>query len=267
MTSLTRPFGRLTLAGKLLLPLIAVLVATPIVLGALWLTGFLPWLIQALLDTLGANVEILRFVIATTICLVITVPIAFLVIYFEMKIIALVNLRRGPNRIGPFGSLASVVHGLKVLAKIDIVHVPFKGSGQSVISSLAGEIAANFPSVPTAIPYIKAGKLRGLGVTMAKRTAALPEVPSIAEASALVGAGRNARLLGTRVATAAATSRWSATFRARSVRSSTTVTPGAASASASADRSAPGAGARWRAPSAVTRGPKSVPCGVPKSAS
>ena len=42
--------------------------------------------------------------------------------------------------------------------------------------------AANFPSVPTAIPYIKAGKLRGLGVTMAKRTAALPDVPSIAEA-------------------------------------------------------------------------------------
>lgn len=119
MTSLTRPFGRLTLAGKLLLPLIAVLVATPVVIAALWLTGFLPWLVQALLDTLGANVEILRFVIATTICLVITVPIAFLVIYFEMKIIALVNLRRGPNRIGPFGSLASVVHGLKVLAKED----------------------------------------------------------------------------------------------------------------------------------------------------
>jgi tripartite-type tricarboxylate transporter receptor subunit TctC len=71
---------------------------------------------------------------------------------------------------------------LKVLAKIDIVHVPFKGSGQSVISQLAGEIAANFPSVPTAIPYIKAGKLRGLGVTTAKRTQALPDVPSIAEA-------------------------------------------------------------------------------------
>jgi tripartite-type tricarboxylate transporter receptor subunit TctC len=71
---------------------------------------------------------------------------------------------------------------LKVLAKIDIVHVPFKGSGQSVISLLAGEIGANFPSVPTAIPYIKAGKLRGLGVTTAKRTQALPDVPSIAEA-------------------------------------------------------------------------------------
>jgi tripartite-type tricarboxylate transporter receptor subunit TctC len=71
---------------------------------------------------------------------------------------------------------------LKVLAKIDIVHVPFKGSGQSVISQLAGEIAANFPSVPTAIPYIKANRLRGLGVTTAKRTQALPNVPSIAEA-------------------------------------------------------------------------------------
>ena len=71
---------------------------------------------------------------------------------------------------------------LKTLAKIDIVHVPFKGSGQSIISQLAGEIAANFPSVPTALPYIKASRLRGVGVTTSKRTQALPDVPSIAEA-------------------------------------------------------------------------------------
>jgi tripartite-type tricarboxylate transporter receptor subunit TctC len=70
----------------------------------------------------------------------------------------------------------------KTLAKIDIVHVPFKGSGQSIISQLAGEIAANFPSVPTALPYIKADRLRGLGVTTSKRTQALPDVPSIAQA-------------------------------------------------------------------------------------
>jgi tripartite-type tricarboxylate transporter receptor subunit TctC len=70
----------------------------------------------------------------------------------------------------------------KTLARIDMVHVPFKGSGQSVISQLAGEIAANFPSVPTAMPYIKAGRLRGLGVTTLKRAQALPDVPSIAEA-------------------------------------------------------------------------------------
>ena len=70
----------------------------------------------------------------------------------------------------------------KSLARIDMVHVPFKGSGQSVISQLAGEIAANFPSVPTAMPYVRAGRLRALGVTTLKRAQALPDVPSIAEA-------------------------------------------------------------------------------------
>ena len=48
-----------------------------------------------------------------------TVPTAFLIIYMEMKIIALMNLRIGPDRVGPFGSLLSVVHGLKVLMKED----------------------------------------------------------------------------------------------------------------------------------------------------
>ena len=61
---------------------------------------------------------------------------------------------------------------LKVLARIDIVHVPFKGSGQSVISLLAGEIGANFASLPTAMSYIRAGRLRGLGVTTLKRAQA-----------------------------------------------------------------------------------------------
>ena len=70
----------------------------------------------------------------------------------------------------------------KSLARIDMVHVPFKGSGQSIISQVAGEIAANFPSVPTAMPYVKAGRLRGIGVTTLKRVEVLPFVPSIAEA-------------------------------------------------------------------------------------
>jgi tripartite-type tricarboxylate transporter receptor subunit TctC len=99
--------------------------------------------------------------------------------------IALAKAKPGTITFGSAGQATSPhLSGelLKVLAKIDIVHVPFKGSGQSVISSISGEIAANFPSVPTAIPYIKAGKLRGLGVTTAKRSQALPEVPSIAEA-------------------------------------------------------------------------------------
>jgi NADH-quinone oxidoreductase subunit H len=64
-------------------------------------------------------IEVVRFVAATTILLLITIPTAFLIIYMEMKIIALMNLRIGPDRVGPFGSLLSVVHGLKVLMKED----------------------------------------------------------------------------------------------------------------------------------------------------
>ena len=57
--------------------------------------------------------------VAVTIILLMTIPTAFLIIYMEMKIIALMNLRIGPDRVGPFGSLLSVVHGLKVLMKED----------------------------------------------------------------------------------------------------------------------------------------------------
>ena len=57
--------------------------------------------------------------VAVTIVLLMTIPTAFLIIYMEMKIIALMNLRIGPDRVGPFGSLLSVVHGLKVLMKED----------------------------------------------------------------------------------------------------------------------------------------------------
>jgi NADH-quinone oxidoreductase subunit H len=116
---ITRPWQRLTLLGKILVPLLLVFLAVNIALIALWVSGLLPWLVQASLDTLGANVGILRFLAAATVILLITVPVAFLVIFFEMKIIAFVNLRIGPNRIGPWGTLSSVVHGLKVLAKED----------------------------------------------------------------------------------------------------------------------------------------------------
>jgi NADH-quinone oxidoreductase subunit H len=105
--------------GKIVLPLILVMIGVTVALVVLWMSGILPFLIQWVLDTLGANVGIVRFLIAATIILVVTVPIAFMNIFFEMKVIAFVNLRIGPNRIGPWGTLASVIHGLKVLAKED----------------------------------------------------------------------------------------------------------------------------------------------------
>lgn len=68
------------------------------------------------------------------------------------------------------------------LAGIDIVHVPYKGSGPGVVALVSGEVALFFPSLPSATPHIKAKRVRPLGVTTAKRAEALPDVPSIAEA-------------------------------------------------------------------------------------
>ena len=119
MSVVSRPWNRLSLMGKIVVPLLLVLIAVTVAMVALWVSGILPFLIQGTLDTLGANVGIVRFLIAATIILVVTVPIAFMNIFFEMKVIAFVNLRIGPNRMGPWGTLASVIHGLKVLAKED----------------------------------------------------------------------------------------------------------------------------------------------------
>ena len=85
MSVVTRPWSRLSVLGKVLLPLILALVAVLLALLVLWVSGLLPFLIQWVLDALGANVGIVRFLVAATIILVITVPIAFMNIFFEMK--------------------------------------------------------------------------------------------------------------------------------------------------------------------------------------
>jgi NADH-quinone oxidoreductase subunit H len=72
-----------------------------------------------IVDFLGANIPLVRFFVAATIILLITIPTAFLIIYLELKVIARMNLRIGPNRVGPWGAAMSVIHGLKVLAKED----------------------------------------------------------------------------------------------------------------------------------------------------
>jgi len=72
------------------------------------------------------------------------------------------------------------------LAGVKLTHVPYKGTPQGMNGVLSGEVVFMFPSVPVAIGNVKAGRLRGLGVTSAKRVAWWPEMPSIAE-SALPG--------------------------------------------------------------------------------
>ena len=114
MTAMARTFNRLTLAGKILFTVIPILLVLTIGLGlVVVLLG------NPIVDFLAANLWLVRFVVAATAVLLMSVPTAFLIIYMEMKVIALMNLRIGPDRVGPYGSLLSVVHGLKVLMKED----------------------------------------------------------------------------------------------------------------------------------------------------
>ncbi len=71
---------------------------------------------------------------------------------------------------------------LKSMAGIDMVHIPYKGTSPGVVDLLAGQVTVMTPNVLTALPHIKAGKLRALAVTSAKRSEALPDTPTIAEA-------------------------------------------------------------------------------------
>ncbi|SEK16153.1 MULTISPECIES: tripartite tricarboxylate transporter substrate binding protein [unclassified Variovorax] len=68
------------------------------------------------------------------------------------------------------------------MAKGQMVHVPYKGSGPALVDLLGGQIQAVFSPFVDALPYIKAGKLRALGMTSKRRSPLLPELPAIGEA-------------------------------------------------------------------------------------
>jgi tripartite-type tricarboxylate transporter receptor subunit TctC len=83
----------------------------------------------------------------------------------------------------------------KMLANVNMVHVPYKGSAPMLTDLLAGQVQVAFDNMPSSLPHIQAGTLRALGVTTATRAAALPDVPTVGdtvqgyEASAFFGVG------------------------------------------------------------------------------
>jgi len=78
-----------------------------------------------------------------------------------------------PNHLG--------VEMLKYMTKIDMVHIPYKGTAPAVTDVLAGHVSLMFNSMPTVLPHVRSKRLKGLGVSSAKRSPAAPEIPTIGE--------------------------------------------------------------------------------------
>ncbi len=69
----------------------------------------------------------------------------------------------------------------KMMAGVDMVHVPYRGQGPALTDLLGGQVQVYFAAVPSAFEYIKAGRLRALAVTTAARAAVLPDIPSMSD--------------------------------------------------------------------------------------
>lgn len=81
--------------------------------------------------------------------------------------------------IGSTGHLTGEL--FKIIAGINLIHVPYRGAGPALTDLLAGQISTSFAGLGGSIEYIRTGRLRALAVTTAKRSAALPEVPTVSE--------------------------------------------------------------------------------------
>jgi tripartite-type tricarboxylate transporter receptor subunit TctC len=116
--------------------------------------------------------------------LILTVP-ASLPAKNVRELVALAKAQPGKYSFGSSG-VGGATHVtaelFKALAAIDIVHVPYKGSGQMMADLVGGQVQIAFDQISSSIGFVKSGKLRALGITTAKRSDLLPELPTIAEA-------------------------------------------------------------------------------------
>ena len=101
------------------------------------------------------------------------------------ELVAMAKAKPGKMTYGSAGSGSSphlAAELFKTMAGIDFLHVPYKGSPQILIDVLGGRIDVYFSNAAVALPQVKSGKLKLLGVTGAKREATLPDVPTVSEA-------------------------------------------------------------------------------------
>lgn len=82
---------------------------------------------------------------------------------------------------GPGSTAHLAMELFKLLSKLDIVHIPYKGAGPALADLAGGQTQMMITGISTTLPYIKSGRLRPLGVTSAQRVAVLPEVPPIGD--------------------------------------------------------------------------------------
>jgi len=90
------------------------------------------------------------------------------------------KLTNGSSGNGTTGHLGGEL--FKMMTGVDIVHVPYKGSAQAINDLMAGQIQLMFDNVPSIGPHVKAGRVRGLGVSAPRRAASFPDIPTIEEA-------------------------------------------------------------------------------------
>lgn len=101
------------------------------------------------------------------------------------EFIALARARPGALDYGSSGPGSPPFFAMELLkskAGVNINHIPYKGAGQILTALLSGEVQTSFLIPPLAAQYMQSGRMRGLGVTTARRSTALPELPTLAEA-------------------------------------------------------------------------------------
>jgi tripartite-type tricarboxylate transporter receptor subunit TctC len=82
---------------------------------------------------------------------------------------------------GTLGSPHLAGELFKLMAGVEMVHIPYKGAAAALVDLISGRISMSFASMPSAIPHVRSGRLRALAVTGVKRSAAVPDLPTVAE--------------------------------------------------------------------------------------